>query len=101
MAPRRAYVRNNTGNDNVEPEVPHVLTDPFAKEVTHVKFQVTFQVLAQAMMAQANRDYNAPVNLNVGTVETRIRDFTRMNPLEFHNSKVYENPQEFIDNFSR
>ncbi|WMV37366.1 hypothetical protein MTR67_030751 [Solanum verrucosum] len=56
MTPRRAYVRRNVGNKNVEPEVPQVPDDPFAEEVTHVEFQATFQVLAQAMMAQDSRE---------------------------------------------
>ncbi|WMV18318.1 hypothetical protein MTR67_011703, partial [Solanum verrucosum] len=32
-----------------------------------------------------------------GTMMTRIKDFTRMNPPEFHRSKVDEDLQEFID----
>lgn len=46
MDHRRAYVRRNTRNDNVEPEVPHVSIDPLAEHVTQVEFQATFQVLA-------------------------------------------------------
>ncbi|WMV57914.1 hypothetical protein MTR67_051299 [Solanum verrucosum] len=34
---------------------------------------------------------------SAGMTTTRIRDFTRMNPLEFYGSKVNEDPQEFID----
>ena len=37
------------------------------------------------------------MNPNVGTTATRVRDSTRMNPPEFHGSKVEEDPQEFID----
>ncbi|WMV18689.1 hypothetical protein MTR67_012074, partial [Solanum verrucosum] len=37
------------------------------------------------------------VNPNVGTTTTRVRDSTRMNPLEFYGSEVEEDPQEFID----
>ncbi|WMV07688.1 hypothetical protein MTR67_001073 [Solanum verrucosum] len=49
------------------------------------------------MTTQANREVFFPVNLNVGITPTRIKDFTRMKPTEFHGSKVDEDPQEFID----
>ncbi|WMV46269.1 hypothetical protein MTR67_039654 [Solanum verrucosum] len=63
-----------------------------AKQVTNAEFRATFQVLSQA-----NKEFVNPVNINVGTAATRVRDFTRMNPLEFHGSKVEDDPQELID----
>uniref|UniRef100_M1DHJ3 Gag-pol protein n=1 Tax=Solanum tuberosum TaxID=4113 RepID=M1DHJ3_SOLTU len=99
MAPRRAYVRRNAG-DNVEREYPQVLVDTLVKQVTNTEFRVDFQVLAHAMTTQVNREVVVPKYPNVGTTTTRVRDFTRMNPLEFHGSKVKEDSQEFIDDMT-
>ncbi|WMV41072.1 hypothetical protein MTR67_034457 [Solanum verrucosum] len=96
----RAYARRNAGenaNREAPPQAPQVPVDPLAEQVTNVEFRDAFQVLAQAMNTQANREVVAPVNRNVGTTTTRVRDFTRMNTPEFHGSKVEEDPQEFID----
>ncbi|WMV24009.1 hypothetical protein MTR67_017394 [Solanum verrucosum] len=53
------------------------------------------------MTTQENREVVSPMNPNVGTTATRVRGFTRMNPLEFLKSKVEEDPQEFIDEEER
>ena len=81
----------------MEREAPQVLVDPFAEQVNNSEFKAFFQVLDQSMMAQAKREVMVPMNPNVGIVATRVRDFTRMNPPEFHGTKVEEAPQEFID----
>ncbi|WMV19211.1 hypothetical protein MTR67_012596 [Solanum verrucosum] len=52
MPPRRANVIRNVGN-YVDPEVPQVSVDPLAEQLSHAKFQATFQVLFQAITTQA------------------------------------------------
>ncbi|XP_049372511.1 uncharacterized protein LOC125837430 [Solanum verrucosum] len=49
------------------------------------------------MTTQTNREIVVPINPNAGTTTTRVRDFTRMNPPEFHGSKVEKDPQKFTN----
>jgi len=62
-----------------------------------MEVRADFQVLAQSMTAQANWKVVVHVNPNVGTVISRVREFTRINPQDLHGSKVDEDPQEFIN----
>ena len=49
------------------------------------------------MTAQDNRDVVPRAHQQVATMDSHLRDFTRMNPPTFDGSKVEKDPQEFID----
>ena len=66
-----------------------------AQAITTQTQDVTTQ--AQAMTAQANRKVVPLENQHVGTMASRLRDFSRMNTLTFYGSKVEEDLQDFID----
>ena len=44
------------------------------------------------MKTQVAKEIIATMNPSIGTATTRIRDFIRMKPSEFHGSKVDDNP---------
>ncbi|MDV3190807.1 MAG: hypothetical protein Q8838_02780, partial [Candidatus Phytoplasma australasiaticum] len=73
------------------PPAPQV---PQAGRVAHGEFQDAITILACAMTNQINPGAQAPY---APTPVSRVQDFTRRNPLEFHKSKAEEDPQEFID----
>ena len=54
-------------------------------------------VQAQTMTVQANRDIAACPHKQVTTMDSRLREFSQINPPTFYGSKVYEYPQEFMD----
>uniref|UniRef100_M1DK61 Gag-pol polyprotein n=1 Tax=Solanum tuberosum TaxID=4113 RepID=M1DK61_SOLTU len=73
MTTQRPFARKNKRENESQSAPPQALVDPLAEEVV------------------------VPLNPNVGTVASRVGDFTRMNPLEFYDSKVEKDPQKFID----
>ena len=46
---------------------------------------------------QANRELEDPSNPIGGMDASRLKEFLRMNPLEFHGYKVEKDPNEFIE----
>ena len=65
--------------------------------MSNVAIKATIHSLTQVLSTQVARDTSVQVNLNASIITSKIRDFTRMNPLTFFNSKVEEDPQGFID----
>ena len=90
------------GNDDQAPVNPPPLMDgdiryaflQMSQAITTQAQSITTQ--AQSMTTQANREVVPRANQHVGTMASRLRDFTRMNPPTFYGSKVEEDPQEFI-----
>uniref|UniRef100_M1DCG0 Gag-pol polyprotein n=1 Tax=Solanum tuberosum TaxID=4113 RepID=M1DCG0_SOLTU len=100
MNTRKANARRMKG-DNVNEEAPQANQAPINPlAMLDVEVRSTFQILAQALTtqaqavtAQANRD----VVTHVNSAASRVRDFARINPPEFHGSKVEKDPQEFVE----
>lgn len=70
-----------------------------AEQGTNDDLQVLFHTWAQEMTTRTSREVAAPMNPNVGTTTTWMREFTRKNSSEFHGSKFKKDPEEFIDEF--
>ena len=95
MLSRRAYARNaNARNANATPPIPD-------QEVSNVEFRKTIEMLAESMTNRNNRVHD-PMNENSGSAAARIRNFVRMNPLEFFGSQTNnQNPQNFFDEIKK
>ena len=57
-------------------------------------------IQAQAMMVQANWEVMPRPRQQITTMASHLRDFTRMNPPTFYDSKVDEECHEFINEVS-
>ena len=53
--------------------------------------------LAQTLTTQSNRGEVAPANPVARMGATNVWDFMRINPPEYYISKIYEDPDSYID----
>ncbi|WMV41749.1 hypothetical protein MTR67_035134 [Solanum verrucosum] len=88
MTTQRAFSRGNEG-DNVNQGAPlQASIDPLTEQVTNAEFRDAFQVLAQAVTSQANREVVFLVNPNLDTTAYGVRNLTRRNPSEGRSRKL-------------
>ena len=60
-------------------------------------FRGSLVSLAQSMMSQVNRDVEPRINTLESTMNSRLREFVRMNPPTLLGSKVGDDTQDFWD----
>ena len=65
--------------------------------MTNREIREALLALAQDMTTHVTRDIVPRVNALESTITSRLRDFVRMNPPILLDSKVGEDPQEFLD----
>ena len=80
--------------EQVPPQVPN---DPPIGNAMLEEFTASMTLLAQDLTAQDNRCEVDTANPIGEMSATRVREFLRMNPPEFHDSKVEKDPNWFID----
>ena len=94
MDPRRAPVqRGNGANEDKVPQENGPIPNAVPNVATNEVFCTALTMLSNVVATQVGRQASTPAS--------RVRDFKRMNPPEFHGSKVDEDPQAFIDEVAR
>ncbi|XP_069145875.1 uncharacterized protein [Solanum lycopersicum] len=79
--------------EQVPPRVPNDL--PIGNAMLE-EFRASMTLLAQALTAQDNKGEVAPTNCIGRMSAARVREFFKMNPPEFHGSKVEEDWDGFL-----
>ena len=81
-------------NEAVPPQASQNPQGPIEKDdISNIDIRSAIHSLTQVLSTQVSRHTRVQVNPNA---TSRIRDFTRINPLTFYGSKVEEDPQGFI-----
>ena len=78
------------------PVNPAALTDVEVREVL-VQMDQVITTQAQAITAQASREGAPSENPHASTMSSKLRDFTRMNPLVYNGFKTNGDTHEFVD----
>ena len=78
------------------PVNPAALTDGKVRAAL-VQTAQAITAQAQAITAKATRECAPRENAHASTISRRLRDFTRMNPLVYFESRTNEDPQDFLD----
>src|SRR5687767_15806115 len=85
--------RGNNANEDQVPQENGPIPNEVPNVVTNEEFRTALTMLTNVVANQAGRQASTPAS--------RVRDFTRINPPEFHGSKVDEDPQAFIDEIAK
>uniref|UniRef100_M1DUW9 Uncharacterized protein n=1 Tax=Solanum tuberosum TaxID=4113 RepID=M1DUW9_SOLTU len=96
LSSKRILILTANTKRNMEPEVPQVHVDPLIEKVLMSNYEPLSKYFSR-YDGQANREAIALVNPNVGMAAIRVKDFTRMNPIEFYGSKFDEDHQVYAD----
>ncbi|PHT94453.1 Transcription factor MYB21 [Capsicum annuum] len=74
-----------------------MLTAGVNKDVIYENYDERVQVFLENTVHQVHESYKGIANPVANSAASKIRDFTRMNPLFFSQSKSEKDPQEFLD----
>ncbi|WMV46574.1 hypothetical protein MTR67_039959 [Solanum verrucosum] len=101
MLPQKA-VQGCPSRRNVNPQGPEIPNSPdvppLQGDVTNVEFKNVIQMLTQVVINQVGQQRGVCLDM---ADTSRIREFMRMNPLEFIRSSITEDPKNFMEELQK